>query len=134
MPKIVSTIEKEYRNLLAAQTHKIKWMIQAMAPVDTGMLQRDVRVHRVSDVHIECIVGDSTEYMPYTEEKWINRPGTNPNEGWFGASADNVARFLAISMNGRLSTPYESPISPQNIESNETIDRVMAANSRDEAL
>lgn len=22
------------------------------------------------------------DYAPYTNEKWINRPGTNPNEGW----------------------------------------------------
>jgi len=96
---------RRIEQLLQAQTHKIKWIIQAKTPVDSGMLQRDVVCAMVGDGHLQCTVGGSTYYMPYTEEKWINRPGTNPNEGWFASVVDEVATHLTNELGGDLTRP-----------------------------
>jgi hypothetical protein len=54
----------------------------------------------------------------------------NPNLDWFGMSADNLARMLAITLGGNLTSSYSTETSA---ETNETIDRVMKASNRDEA-
>lgn len=127
---MAGSIKGQYQKLLAAQTHKVKWMVQAMAPVDSGMLQRDITCRMQSVNHMAVVVGNNTDYMPYTEEKWINRPGINPNEGWFAASADNVARMLSNTLGGQLETPYGNSLD----NTNDTIDRVMNASNKSEAI
>ena len=41
-------------------------------------------------------------YMPYTNEKWINRKGKNPNEGWWQDAAYLAAEAVASALGGEI--------------------------------
>lgn len=41
-------------------------------------------------------------YMPYTNEPWINRPGTNPNEGWWNRACEHAMQMFATILKGQL--------------------------------
>lgn len=41
-------------------------------------------------------------YMPYTNEKWIRRPGKNPNEGWWQNAVDLAVNAIAHALGGEI--------------------------------
>lgn len=41
-------------------------------------------------------------YMPYTNEPWINRPGKNPNEGWWQEATQLAIEAIANALGGEI--------------------------------
>ncbi len=88
---------------------KIKWIIISNAPKDSGLLIENIFVQIHSRYLISIWIEDSADmnYMMYTEEEWINRPGVNPNQGWFADTVDDVIRFIQQELGGDLEFPQE---------------------------
>ncbi len=77
-----------------------------MVPYDTGNLAMNALTFEVYDDLIDITVDESiAPYMPYTNEPWLSDKWNgkeNPNEGWWGRFAAELARRLASKLRGEL--------------------------------
>lgn len=91
-------------------------IIRTLAPKDTGNLAYNAIKYKwinETDFVIYVDMGEAglsakrtigiAPYMPFTNEKWINRNGkVNPNEGWWGQAAEYVAYYIAGRLFGEI--------------------------------
>jgi hypothetical protein len=75
------------------------------SPIKTGNLRFNaIRYVFVSPTQEEVYIDlDVAPYMPYTNEPWISpkwQGHKNPNEGWFGKVAKDLAQHLAKITSG----------------------------------
>lgn len=66
---------------------------QTFVPYDTGNLKFNAIKGIWVDEHTFRIYIDESvaPYVFFTNEKWVKRPSSNPNEGW----VDKMVRFIA---------------------------------------
>lgn len=83
------------------------WVVFRAAPKDTWNLATNaLRLEETATGWVIYIDSEIAPYMPYTEEKWINRKGQNPNEGWFRNVVQHIAEYLANMLGGSLEVKY----------------------------
>lgn len=77
-------------------------ILRARAPYKTGNLRYNAIKLEMIDSHTCRLYVDESiaPYMPYTNEPWVNRPGNNPNEGWFDKAAEEIAQHIARRLKG----------------------------------
>lgn len=76
-------------------------LAQGGAPRDTYNMLNTIGYVVYDDSTIDLFIGgDYAPYAPYTNEPWINRPGTNPNEGWLDSILEQVSIILAQENKG----------------------------------
>lgn len=74
------------------------------SPYKSGNLRFNaIKYEKMSDSHFRVYVDEEVApYMCYTNEKWINRVGTNPNEGWWEDALANFANELVTLIKGEI--------------------------------
>lgn len=80
-------------------------ILRARAPYKTGNLRYNaIKLEMIDEYTCRLYVDDEymAPYMPYTNEPWVNRPGKNPNEGWFDKAAEEIAQHIARRLGGQL--------------------------------
>ena len=77
-------------------------ILRARSPYKTGNLRYHAVKTEFPDADTCRIYVDEkiAEYMPYTNEQWINRSGDNPNEGWFDEAAQEIVQYIANKTQG----------------------------------
>ena len=92
-------------NEFAILVKECEAILRDRAPYKTGNLRYNAIKLEMLDANTARLYVDEeiAPYMPYTNEKWINRPGINPNEGWFDEAAQEIIRFIANYTGGALS-------------------------------
>ena len=72
---------------------------KAVCPYDTGELSGGIFpviiIGRDKNISIRINIGQNVDYAGATNEPWINRPGTNPNEGWIWIARDLATELVS---------------------------------------
>ena len=78
--------------------------VRFYAPKDTWNLANNGinHVYLNADTFVIYVDENIAPYMPYTNEKWINRKGKNPNEGWWQDTVQDLAQIIADEFGGEL--------------------------------
>lgn len=77
--------------------------LKSKSPIDTGNLRYNAIKYRIEGDRFIIYVDEKiAPYMVFTNEPWINRRGTNPNEGWWDYTIEEVLRLMAIFLKGEL--------------------------------
>lgn len=81
-------------------------ILRKHSPYKTGNLRHNAIKIEFPDantcrIYVELEIAP---YMPFTNEKWINRSGDNPNEGWFDEAVQEIVQYLANKLHGELKT------------------------------
>lgn len=94
--------------------------LRKVAPVDTGNLRDSIKYQWINDHEFEIYVnvGDTNAfresqhydigqapYMPFVNEEWISprwNGAKNPNQDWWNKAIENVIKFIAKRLGGKL--------------------------------
>lgn len=77
--------------------------LKMIAPKDTGNLAFNAIKYEISGNEMRIYVDENiAPYMVYTNEPWIKRPGTNPNEKWWDTALEEIIEYMAFYLNGEL--------------------------------
>lgn len=92
------TIEQKTR--LAAEI--IEASCRIYAPKDTGNLSMNaIRCVYENGIWQVVIGGEIAPYAVFTNEPWINRKGTNPNENWIQDAIESIQEIIVDIFSGR---------------------------------
>lgn len=78
---------------------------QTFVPYDTGNLKFNAikgmweEVGKTFVIYIDDAIAP---YVYFTNEKWINRKGKNPNENWVDKATKFIAKFIAKELKGSI--------------------------------
>lgn len=88
-----------------AVDYLVLWL-KIKAPKDTGNLAINA-IKKVWNPEANTwdiiIGGELAPYAVYTNGVWINRPGTNPNEGWIQEACIEAKSVLVAILSGSIS-------------------------------
>lgn len=107
-----------------------KYLQQALkinAPKDTGNLSLNaIRISQVSPNEFRIIIGgEIAPYAVFTNEKWINRKGVNPNQNWVERTLEQAKPFIAQIMSGAITlTEIEEALVGQRVELQAELDEL----------
>ena len=77
---------------------------QVFVPYDTGNLKNNaIKGIWTGENQFTIYIDESVApYVFFTNEVWINRPGTNPNQGWVNKMHEYIARYIAQRIGGEI--------------------------------
>lgn len=92
----------EWENLFQELINKLRE--QTFVPYDTGNLKLNaLKGIWVDDDIFRIYIDESiAPYVFYTNEKWINRPGKNPNENWVDKAKEFIVEFIKQRLGGEV--------------------------------
>lgn len=77
--------------------------LKQKSPIDTGNLRYNAIKYRIEDNRFIIYVDEQiAPYMVYTNEKWINHKGQNPNESWWNRTIEDIIETMSIYLGGNL--------------------------------
>lgn len=78
-------------------------ILRNAAPYKTGNLRYNaIKIEFVGNTCRLYVDEKIAPYMKYTNERWKNRAGANPNEGWFERATQKIAEHIAQRTKGDL--------------------------------
>ena len=89
--------QREFERTLQRAVEDAHLLVQQVAPVRTGQLQRSIKLVATAEGYSIIVDTGEAPHMPYTEEKWLHerwKGRANPNEGWFREVTELVFRLL----------------------------------------
>ena len=85
----------------------IEEMRKEYVPIDTGNMAFNALRMEISENEIRIYVDETiAPYAPYTEYPWVSprwKGKKNPNEGWWEAFFEELARRIAATLRGKIS-------------------------------
>ena len=91
------------RDLIIRKVKDAIKILKRRAPYDTGNLAYNAIKYRIEGKNLVIYVDEEVApYMACTNERWVNRPGKNPNEKWWQEAIEFIIKYLAQELKGDL--------------------------------